>query len=100
SHNIVNWTLSNNHIRVELPVVVDALPDPETIKQGFADIIKDNQDVLPQRSPEVLFTYLKGKTVQVVFSFWCKDVSKADIAKSGISKAVYDLLQEKGINII
>jgi len=96
----VNWTLSNNHIRVELPVEVEGLPDPEAIKNGFADIIKDNQYVLTQRQPEVLFTYLKGKTVQMVFSFWCKDVSKLDIVKSDVSKAVYGLLQEKGINIV
>jgi small-conductance mechanosensitive channel len=100
SHNIVNWTLSNNHIRIELPVVVEGLPDPEDIKKGFADIIKDNPNVLTQRQPEVLFTYLNGKNVQMVFSFWCKDVSKLDIAKSDVSKAVHGLLQEKGINIV
>ena len=100
SHNIVNWTLSNNHIRIELPVVVEGLPDPEDIKKGFADIIKDNPNVLTQRQPEVLFTYLNGKTVQMIFSFWCKDVSKLDIAKSDVSKAVHGLLQEKGINIV
>ena len=100
AHNIVNWTLSNNHIRVELPVVVDSLPDPEAIEKGFADILTNNPNVLTQRQPEVLFTYLKGKTVQIEFSFWCKDVSKLDTAKSAVSRAVYHLLQEKGINIV
>lgn len=100
AHNIVNWTLSNNHIRVELPVVVEGHPDPEEIKKGFADILKDNANVLSQRQPEVLFTYLKGKTVEMVFSFWCKDVSRLDVAKSDVSKAVYGLLHEKGIAIV
>ncbi|MEO6313332.1 MAG: mechanosensitive ion channel domain-containing protein [Chitinophagaceae bacterium] len=100
AHNIVNWTLSNNHIRIELPLIVDGLPDPAAIKTAFADILKDNELVLTQRQPEVLFTYLKGKTVQMVFSFWCKDVSKLDTVKSDVSKAVYGLLQEKGIDII
>jgi len=100
SHNIVNWTLSNNHIRIELPVTVEGLPDPQVIKDGFAEILAKDSNVLTQRQPEVLFTYLKGKTVQMVFSFWCKDVAKLDIAKSEVSKAVYGLLQEKGINIV
>lgn len=100
AHNIVNWTLSNNHIRVELPVVVDGLPDPEVIRSGFADIVKDNPNVLTQRQPEVLFTYLKGKTVEMVFSFWCKDVSRIDIAKSDVSQAIHNLLQERGITIL
>jgi len=100
SHNIVNWTLSNNHIRIELPVTVEGLPDPEVIKSGFAEILEKDPNVLTQRQPEVLFTYLKGKTVQMVFSFWCKDVAKLDIAKSEVSKGIYSLLQEKGINIV
>lgn len=99
AHNIVNWTLSNNHVRVELPVVADSLPNPEEIRKGFAEILKDNPYVLTQRQPEVLFTYLKGKSVQMIFSFWCRDISKLDIAKSDVSKAVYGLLHEKGIEI-
>ncbi len=100
SHNIVNWTLSNNHIRVEFSFVTDNVPDPEAIKKGFIDIVHDNPYILQQRPPEVLFTYMKGKTVQLLFSFWCKDVAKLDTAKSEVSKAVYSLLLEKGINIV
>ncbi len=100
AHNIVNWTLSNNHIKVELPVTVDKLPDAEAIEKGFAEILKENSNVLTQRQPEVLFTYLKGTTVKIDFSFWCKDVSRVDNAKSDVSKAIYHLLQEKGINLV
>ena len=89
SHNIVNWTLSNNHIRVKLPVVVDGLCQiRRVLKRDLLIFSKTIPNVLSQRQPEVLFTYLKGKTVQMVFSFWCKDVSKLDMAKSEVSKAV------------
>ncbi|MEO5681858.1 MAG: mechanosensitive ion channel domain-containing protein [Chitinophagaceae bacterium] len=100
SHNIVNWTLSNNHIRVELPFVADGLPDPEDMRKGFIDILRDNPNVLSQRPPEIMFTYLKGKTVQMIFSFWCKDVAKLDSTKSDVSKAVHGMLEQKGVNII
>ena len=100
SHNIINWTLSNNHIRAELPVVVDAVANPEELKAGFLEIAANNQNILLQKPPELLFTYMKGKTVQLLFLFWCKDVTKIDLTKSEISKAVYDLLQQKGINIV
>ncbi|HTL10564.1 MAG TPA: mechanosensitive ion channel domain-containing protein [Chitinophagaceae bacterium] len=100
AHNIVNWTLSNNHIRVELPVLVEGLEDPEEIKKAFIDIAKNNPNILPQRPPELLYTYGKGKTVQLLFSFWCKDVSKLDSTRSDVSRAVYGLLHEKNINIV
>ena len=100
SHNIVNWTLSNNHIRVEFSFLTDGVPDPDALRKGFEQVVHDNPHAVAQRLPELLFTYTKGKTVQLLFSFWCKDIAKLDIARSDVSKAVYHLLQEKGINII
>jgi potassium-dependent mechanosensitive channel len=100
SHNIVNWTLSNNHIRAAFAFTADGVPDTEAIRNGFAAIVKEHPNVLSQRAPEVLFTYLKGKTVQMQFSFWCRDVAKLDTLKSDISKSVYNLLQQQGIIIV
>ena len=100
SHNIINWTLSNSHARAELNVTVDSLPEPDEIKNGFIDIIKDNPNILAQRPPEILFTYLKGKAVQIQFLFWCKDVAKLENTKSEIGEEVNALLAQKGINIV
>jgi potassium-dependent mechanosensitive channel len=100
SHNIVNWTLSNNHIRIDFTITAAELPGQEDIEKGFTDIVNNNPDALTQRQPEILFTYLKGKSVQMQFLFWCKDVAKMDEAKNEVSRQVYDLLQQKGINIL
>lgn len=100
SHNIVNWTLSNSNVRTELSITADNINDEEEIRKKFDDMLRDNKDILFQRQPEVFFTYMKGKTVQMLFSFWCKDINRLDITKSEVSKAVYAYLQEKGINIV
>jgi potassium efflux system protein len=100
SHNIVNWTLSNSNVRAELVIMSDNIKNEDEIKNGFIDVVRDNKDVLFQRTPEVLFSYMKGTTVQMIFSYWCKDISRRDITKSEVSKAIYAFLQEKGINII
>ncbi|MEP7280188.1 MAG: mechanosensitive ion channel domain-containing protein, partial [Bacteroidota bacterium] len=100
SHNIVNWTLSNNHARIEFPILVDAVPDPEDISKHFIDIVGKNANALVQRPPEVLFTNMKGKTMQLLFLFWCKDVTRLEATKSEVGGEVYALLQQKGINIL
>jgi len=100
SHNIVNWTLSNNNIRGEVIFMTDAMPDPDEIKKGFIEITSKHPDIMSQRQPEILFTYVKAKSVQLLFLFWCKDVTRLDITRSEISKEVFSLLQEKGVNII
>ncbi|HTE10056.1 MAG TPA: mechanosensitive ion channel domain-containing protein [Chitinophagaceae bacterium] len=100
SHNIINWTLSNNHVRAELTITADNLQETDEIKNGFIDITKNKPNILSQRPPEVLFTYLKGKTVQMLFLFWCKDVARLETTKSEIGKEVYALLEQKGINVV
>jgi potassium efflux system protein len=100
SHNIVNWTLSNNHIRIELPVVVDTIPDQQQLKNDFKTIIQPIPNILIQKEPEVMLTDITGKSVTVLFSFWCKDVTKLESTRSQVSTAVYQMLREKGINII
>ncbi|MEP6746434.1 MAG: mechanosensitive ion channel domain-containing protein [Bacteroidota bacterium] len=100
SRNIVNWTLSNNHIRIDFTITVDALPDPADIEKAFTDIVNKNPHALTQRQPEILFNYLKGKAVQMLFLCWCKDVATMESTKSEVSREVYSMLQQKGINIV
>ncbi len=100
SHNIVNWTLSNNHIRVELPVVVDKFPDLAMLNEAFKKILASSSNVLTQREPEVEIASITGKSVTVLFSFWCKNVTKAGASRSEVNTGVYKMLQEKGINMV
>ena len=100
SHNITNWTLSNNNIRAEISITTDRFPDYDEIKKGFIEIIKENNNIVSQRPPEVLFTYQKGKTVQITFMFWCKDVTVVEVAKSRVTKQLYAFLQEKEVNFV
>jgi potassium-dependent mechanosensitive channel len=100
SHNIVNWTLSNNHIRIEFPIVVDKFPDQEHLKNDFKTIIQSIPNALTQKEPDIVLTNISGKSVTVLFIFWCKDVTKLESTRSEVSTAVYHMLQEKGINVI
>jgi potassium efflux system protein len=100
SHNIVNWTLSNNHIRIDLPITVDKVPDPEALQQAFLELMKKTENVLQERAPEILFTNIKGNAVQLDFLFWCDDVTRVDNTRSEARKAIYNLLREKEMAIM
>ncbi len=100
SKNIVNWTLTNNQIRVIINFSVEALPGEGEIKTDIINIIKANDNVVKTPEPDMLVNNIAAKSIQLSFMFWCVDVTKTDVAKSDISKAIFDYLKKKEINIV
>ena len=100
SHNFVNWSLSDNHIRVELTFNVDKLIDPDDMSATIMEIIKSSPDVLAQKEPEVFINTITSQSTQLKIYFWCKEVTKKETARSEVYSAIYQHLLEKGIKIL
>jgi potassium efflux system protein len=96
SHNIVNWTLSNNYARVSLQfnVAKPANPDdlnPDTIRA----IVKKNDNVLDRRDPEVLISNVTAKQLSLRIFFWCKDFNKVPHTTGEVQSDIYQYLESK-----
>ena len=100
SHNIVNWTLSNNNIRIELSFTIDKLISSEDIRPAIIEVIHSSPDVLTQKEPEVFVNMITSQSTQLKIYFWCKDVTKTELARSEVYTAVSKHLEEKGIKIL
>ncbi len=100
SHNIVNWTLTNNQIRAVINFSVESLPGEGELKKDIGDIIKGNDNVVKTHEPEMLVNNIAANSIQLSFMFWCIDVTKVDVAKSDISRAIIDYLKKKGITVV
>ena len=100
SHNIVNWTLSNNNIRIEVSFTVDKLVSSEDIRTAIIEIIQSSPDVLTQKEPEVFINTITSQSTQLKIYFWCKDVTKTELARSEVYTSISKHLEEKGIKIL
>jgi potassium-dependent mechanosensitive channel len=99
SHNIVNWTLSNNNIRIELSFTVDKVTSPEEMRKAITDIIHSSPEVLTQKDPEIFINTITAQSTQLKIYFWCKDVNKTELARSEVYTAISNRLAEQGIKI-
>lgn len=98
SHNIVNWTLSNNNARVSLQFTVTKPAAPEDLNpDAIRDIVKKNDNVLDRRDPEVLLSPLTSKQQALRLYFWCKDFNKVPVTTSEVQSAVYQYLESKNL---
>ena len=100
SHNIVNWTLSNNNIRIELSFTLDKLIVTEDIMPVIKEIMQASPDVLTQKEPEIFINTITSQSTQLKIYFWCKDVTKTELARSEVYSSFYKKLEEKGIKIL
>jgi potassium efflux system protein len=100
SHNIVNWTLSNNNIRIELSFTVDKLVSSDDMRKSIIDILHASPEVLTQKEPEVFINAITSQSTQLKIYFWCRDVTKTELARSEVYAAISKHLEAKGIKII
>ena len=100
SHNIVNWTLSNNHARVALSFTMDKPENPESIDlDELRKLILENHNVLQQRTPEVSLNAVNTKTIELSVFFWIVDFNKEGITAAEVKTAIYRHFESKGIVI-
>ncbi|HVU96339.1 MAG TPA: mechanosensitive ion channel domain-containing protein [Puia sp.] len=97
SNHIVNWTLSNNHVRVALTFTVDKTGKQNLDPKAIAEVVKKNSNVLDRRDPEVMVTTTGAKTLEVKVYFWVKDIVKTPNTTGEIRTSLYHYFDEKGI---
>jgi potassium efflux system protein len=100
ANNIVNWTLSNNNFRIGLSFTIDKLVLTDEIRQQIKKIIEASQHTLPQKEPEIFIDSITSQSMVLKIYFWCKDITKNEIARSDVYTSVYNYLETKGIKIL
>jgi potassium efflux system protein len=100
SHNIVNWTLSDNNIRTNVSFMIHELIIDDDKKQGIKELIRSLPGVVEEKSAEILITAVTEKSIEIKVFFWCKDVTKTEQMRSDVYAAVYKYLHDRDIKVI
>lgn len=99
SHNIVNWTLSNNYARVSLPFVIGKNADMDQLRPALLQVVKANHDVVERKEPEIVLGAITAKTVELRIYFWCKDFARVNVVAGEVRAAVYQQLEKMNIAV-
>jgi potassium efflux system protein len=101
SHNIINWTLNDNHVRQSLSFTIDKPSNLQDIgPDAIKEIVLKNPNVLEQRQPEVMMNTISSKTIELKIFFWIKDFNKGNLTSGEVKAAIYEHLEKKGLNIL
>lgn len=98
SNQIVNWTLSNNHVRIALSFTIEKPVHPEAIEPDtIKEIVRHHPNVLDKRDPEVIINTVTSKTEEVQVFFWIKDITKSAYTAGELKTSIYRHFDDKGI---
>ncbi|WP_443946137.1 mechanosensitive ion channel family protein [Pedobacter sp. AW1-32] len=100
SNNIINWTLSNNQMRIDISLSIAKPFNPSEVVSLIRDIIAENSNVFINKEPVIMVTPVSKLNSNVNIYFWCKDISKADLTRSMVNAQIFETFDEKGIDIL
>ena len=100
SNNIINWTLSNNQMRVNIVLSIAKPFNSSEVTSIIRNVIIENANVFANKEPIIMISPASKVKSDVRVFFWCKDISQAELTKSVINAHIFEVLEEKGIEIL
>jgi potassium efflux system protein len=100
SNNIINWTLSNNQMRIDISLTIAKPFNSTEVVSQIREIITTNDNVFVNKEPVILISPVSKTNSNIKIYFWCKNISSADLTRSLIVAHIFEALEEKEIEII
>jgi potassium-dependent mechanosensitive channel len=98
SSQVTNWTLTQQHRRADLTVVVPYDTDPERVLKLLADVAASHRDVLRAPKPTALFLGFGNNVLNFELRFWVAQARMYQEVRSEIGVMVAAALRESGID--
>jgi small-conductance mechanosensitive channel len=100
SNNIINWTLSNNQMRIDISMTIAKPFNSTEVVNQIREIITQNDNVFVNKEPVIMIIPVSKLNSNIKIYFWCKNISSADLTRSIIIAQIFEVLEEKEIEIV
>ncbi|HZW38818.1 MAG TPA: mechanosensitive ion channel domain-containing protein [Ignavibacteriaceae bacterium] len=100
SNKVINWSHSNKNLRLNFPIYISYTEDPEKIKSYILDVVSENEGVLKDPKPDVLFDKFGENGIVLRLRVWTREyINRPGVLRSQIYYAIFAKFKEKGIEI-
>jgi len=100
TQRVVNWSFSNQLVRLEVPVGVSYDSDPHAVRRLLITAAASAERVLSEPKPVCHLVGFGESSLDFVLRFWIRDPQQGVVnVKGKVLLAVWDALKEAGIEI-
>ena len=100
SSTVINWSHNDRNVRFNIPVGVAYKEDPEKVKQILLDVAKNDEGVLKDPKPYVLFEEFGDSSLNFNLQIWTSSyITTPAILKSKLYFEIFKKFKENNIEI-
>lgn len=99
SEKMINWTLSSDNRRVDIPIGVDYNSDPNQVLELLSKIAHNTKGVSANPAPTVLFTGFGESALNFSVRAWTTSYDDSVFIRSNMAVQIYNSFKEAGIEI-
>jgi small-conductance mechanosensitive channel len=100
SSKVINWSHIDRNVRLNFPVGVSYRENPEHIKKILLEVAAENEGILKEPRPDVLFSDFGDSYMEFNLRVWTREyINRPGVLKSQLYYAIFKKFRELGIEI-
>ena len=103
SQHVINWTRTNDHIRVDLVLKLapgnDLQTDLVTARSLIEQEVKASPYTMHSLPPEILLSSVNGQEYELKVLFWITNIRQEQLTKSEILAGIYRRFMAEGLHL-
>ena len=100
SGRVINWTLRNDNVRIDLPLSVLPGHSFEEVQQVIVSVLEKSQHVVMTVPPQIFLSAASDKSMNINIQVWINDVHKLQSIKSELLNSIFNGLAQNDIKVI
>jgi small-conductance mechanosensitive channel len=100
NNQVVNWSYSDQRVRIRLPVMISFQDDPEMALQVLVDAAANHPRILKDPGPVSRLMSFENFGMRVEVRFWIRDpMNGVNNVRSDVNREIWRLFKKHGITI-
>ena len=100
NNQVVNWSYSDQRVRIRLPVMISFQDDPEIALQVLVDAAANHPRILKDPGPVSRLMSFENYGMRVEVRFWIRDpMNGVNNVRSDVNREIWRLFKKHGISI-
>jgi potassium efflux system protein len=100
SGNLVNWTLNNSQIRVELNLKIAPQDKLSEAKEIIIKVLDEEEEVVKIHKPEIFNLSVNGDASEIKVWFWIDNIAREQMIRSNVISKLYTIFESKDIKLL
>jgi small-conductance mechanosensitive channel len=100
SSRVINWSHIDRNVRLNFPVGVSYRENPENIKKVLLEVAAENEGILKEPKPDVLFSDFGESYLEFNLRVWTREyINRPGVLKSQLYYAIFRKFKEHNVEI-